>query len=83
MSPEQVLGEEMVDARSDVYSLGCMIVGSRAGAATVRNGLGVAGGGNHPKPLERRRPGLRGPACRSEHFLMKSCPTTDSRDRPA
>ena len=61
MAPEQMLGQP-VDARTDVYAMGCILYHSIAGVPPFRRDSAVAIGVAHvhddPPPLEEYRPGV-------------------------
>src|SRR5271166_5461048 len=83
MSPEQALGSEGIDQRTDVFSFGAVlfeaVCGERPFSATNLNGLIVAIATTQPKAIDELAPGLP-VALRA---LVRECLATDKARRIA
>jgi serine/threonine protein kinase len=83
MSPEQALGSEGIDQRTDVFSFGAILFealcGERPFSATNLNGLIVAIATTQPKAIDELAPGLP----LALRALVRECLATDKSRRIA
>ncbi len=83
MAPEQAAGDPAIDARADLYALGCVAYEMLAGTPPIshptRRQTLVAQLTESPVPLGRRRGGVPWPL----EALIMACLAKDPTDRPA
>lgn len=83
MAPEQIRGEK-VDARTDVYAMGCMLYEMLTGKLPFTGKTVMAILGKHltdaPEPMSKKRPGLAFPADLEQ--LILQCMQKDQEARP-